>query len=88
MRYEPESTAIIMKNAVLRWKRARKALEQGEQPYADRLIAMIERHLNDRLPPFEDPLEAVVFVILLEMEKNWQHLHPPGSDGSQQVLPV
>jgi hypothetical protein len=88
MRYEPESTAIIMKNAVLRWKRARKALEKGEQPYADRLIAMIERHLDDRIPPFEDPLEAVVFVVLLEMEKNWRHLHPQGGDGTQQVLPV
>lgn len=81
-----ESTALALKNASIRWRRARSALDARDQPYADILIAMIERHLDGRIPHFDDPLEAVIFVVLVEMEKRWQRDHPAGASGSQQVL--
>ncbi len=53
-----------------RWLRARRALPASDQPHAERLAEMIRVHAIHRLPAIEDPLEAAMFSLLIEMVKD------------------
>lgn len=55
-----------------RWLRARRAVPAADQPHAERLAAMIRAHTTDRLAAIDDPLEAAMFSLLLEIEKEHQ----------------
>lgn len=52
-----------------RWMRARRALKAGDQACAERLSAMIRTHSRYRSAGIEDPLEAAVFALFIELEK-------------------
>jgi hypothetical protein len=56
-----------------RWVRAKRALKAGDQKYADRLADMIRAHSGDRIAPINDPLEAAIFSLLVELVKEEEH---------------
>jgi len=64
-----ESIRIGVKKTGMRWHRARQALDREDRPYADRLSRMAETHAGRGSSAFEDPLEAAVYSVFLEMLK-------------------
>ena len=52
-----------------RWRRVRKALRPDDQVYAERLADMAKRHASECFYAFDDPLEAALFSILIELLK-------------------
>jgi hypothetical protein len=64
-----ESIRIGVKKTGMRWQRARQTLDREDRPYADRLTRMAEAHTTRGAPAFDDPLEAAVYSVFLEMLK-------------------
>jgi len=60
-----------------RWLRAKKALKREEQQYADRLSEMAKKHSSEGFYAFDDPLEAAVFSVLIEI---WKELEKEDVD--------
>lgn len=52
-----------------RWLRTRRALRREDVRYAEKLAEMAKRHSSEAFYAFEDPLEASLFSVLLEMLK-------------------
>jgi predicted Zn-dependent protease len=52
-----------------RWLRARRALRREDQIFAERLADMAKRHASEGFDAFDDPLEAAVFSVLIEILK-------------------
>ena len=52
-----------------RWARATRALRKEDQPYGERLVALAKKHSSEAFYGCNDPLEAVVFSVLVEMLK-------------------
>jgi predicted Zn-dependent protease len=52
-----------------RWLRARRALRREDQIFAERLAEMAKRHASEGFSAFDDPLEAAVFSVLIEILK-------------------
>jgi hypothetical protein len=64
-----ESVRLGVKNTADRWMRVRKAMRQDDQVYAERLAEMAKRHASEGFYAFDDPLEAAVFSVLVEILK-------------------
>jgi hypothetical protein len=58
-----------MKNVSVRWRKASRALKIDDQKYGIRLAEALERHKGPEYAMFDDPLEASVFFLLIEMMK-------------------
>jgi hypothetical protein len=69
MTMRTESLGIGMKNTAMRWHRVKRAMKVEDQVYAEKLSEMIARHEKERLTVFEDPLEAALFAVLIELLK-------------------
>jgi hypothetical protein len=52
-----------------RWLRARRAMRKEDQSYAEHLAAMAKRHSSEGFYAFDDPLEAALFSVLVELLK-------------------
>jgi len=52
-----------------RWRRVRRALKREDQVYADRIAAMIHTHVRGRFPSINDPLEAAMLAVFIELHK-------------------
>ena len=64
-----ESVRMGVKELSGRWLRARRALRLEDQSRAERLAEMAERHASEGFAAFNDPLEAAVFSVLIELLK-------------------
>ncbi|MEM2943672.1 MAG: hypothetical protein QW083_01165 [Methanomassiliicoccales archaeon] len=64
-----ESIRMEVKRTAKRWEKAGRALKEDEKKYAERLAEMIEKHSSDVFYAFDDPLEASVFAVFVEMMK-------------------
>ncbi len=64
-----ESLGIGMRNTATRWHRVKRAMKVEDQAYAEKLSEMIARHEKERFTVFEDPLEAALFAVLIELLK-------------------
>jgi len=68
-----------------RWMAVRRALKKEEQHNAEKLSEMAKKHCNEVFYNFTDPLEAAVFSVLLEIQKQLddlkQELGKEASDG-------
>lgn len=53
-----------------RWERAGRALGKDDRPYATRLAMMARAHAGEGFYAFDDPLEAAVFSVLIELLKD------------------
>ncbi len=58
-----------MKNVSVRWRKASRALKIDDQIYGIRLAEALEKHKGPEYAMFDDPLEASVFFLLIEMMK-------------------
>lgn len=52
-----------------RWLKASRALKKVDQVYGQRLAEMAKRHASEASYYLDDPLEAAVFSVLVEMMK-------------------
>ena len=67
VRYAGMKTAV--REVADRWMRGSRALLAESQPYGYQLAAMLRRHENDNVAMFDDPLEAALFFVLVEIAK-------------------
>ena len=52
-----------------RWARASRALKKEDQAYAKELADMAKKHSSEAFYALNDPLEAAVFSVLIELLK-------------------
>ncbi len=64
-----ESMRMSAKDVSARRLKASKALKKEGQVYGQRLAEMAERHSGEAFYALDDPLEAAVFSVLVEMMK-------------------
>ena len=70
-----ESVRIGAKEVSARWLKASRALKKEDQIYgqrlaeSQRLAEMVKKHSSEAFYAFDDPLEAAVFSVLVEMMK-------------------
>ena len=57
------------KEVSARWLKASRALKKEDQIYGQRLAEMAKKHSSEAFYAFDDPLEAAVFSVLVEMMK-------------------
>ncbi|RLI81780.1 hypothetical protein DRP07_06655 [Archaeoglobales archaeon] len=69
-----------------RWTRTRKALKREDQPYAEELAKMAKMHSNEVFYLFDDPLEAAMFSLLLEMLKKIDGLKESNTDSDSGLI--
>jgi hypothetical protein len=50
-----------------RWRKASRALEKEDQFYGQKLAEMAMRHSSEAFYALDDPLEAAVFSVLVEL---------------------
>jgi len=60
-----ESVRQGVKGPADRWARAARTLIKEEQPYGERLVALAKKHSSEAFYGCDDPLEAVVFSVLI-----------------------
>lgn len=73
-----------MKNVSVRWRKASRALKIDDQKYGIRLAEALERHQGPEYAMFDDPLEASVFFLLIEMMKEKEKGHVSLTSGKTQ----
>ena len=64
-----ESIRIGVKNVSARWLKASKALKKEDQVYGQRIAEMAKMHSSEAFYALDDPLEAAVFSVLVELMK-------------------
>lgn len=64
-----ESVRMGVKNVSNRWLNAKRALKKDDQVYAQKLAEMAKKHSSEAFYAFDDPLEAALFSVLIEMMK-------------------
>jgi hypothetical protein len=64
-----ESVRMGAKEVSARWLKAGKALKKEDQVYAQKLAEMIKKHSSEGFYAFDDPLEAALFSVLIELIK-------------------
>jgi len=52
-----------------RWLKASRALSKEDQVYGQRLAEMVKIHSSEAFYALDDPLEAAVFSVLIELLK-------------------
>lgn len=64
-----ESVRIGVKDISARWQKASRALKKEDQIYGQRLAEMAKKHSSEAFYALDDPLEAAVFSVLVELMK-------------------
>ncbi len=64
-----ESVRMGVKDVSARWLKASRALKKEDQIYAQKLAEMAKKHSSEAFYALDDPLEAAVFSVLLELVK-------------------
>ncbi|MDT8357164.1 MAG: hypothetical protein RQ758_01525 [Methanomicrobiaceae archaeon] len=80
-----ESIRLGVKNTADRWLKARRAMRQDDQIYAERVAGMAKKHSSEGFYAFDDPLEAAVFSVLVEIVKEMDR---QGGGGSASAGPA
>ena len=65
-----ESVRQGVKSIADRWARSSRALKKDDQKYGEELAEMAKRHSSEAFIACDDPLEAAVFSVLVEMMKH------------------
>jgi hypothetical protein len=58
-----------VKDVSARWLKASRALKKEDQVYGQRIAEMATKHSSEAFYALDDPLEAAVFSVLIEMLK-------------------
>ncbi len=72
------SVRMEVKKISERWMKVAKALKKEDRPYAYRLAEMAKKHSSEIFYSFDDPLEAAVFSVLIELLKELDDNVDPG----------
>jgi len=64
-----ESVHQGVKHIVDRWARSSRALKMEDQQYGEKLVELAKMHSSEAFIACDDPLEAVVFSVLVETIK-------------------
>jgi hypothetical protein len=62
-----ESVRMGVKEISTRWLKTSKALKKEDQVYGQRIAEMAKMHSSEAFYALDDPLEAAVFSVLVEM---------------------
>lgn len=65
-----ESVRMGVNDLSLRWSKAGRALKKEDQSYAKGLAEMVKKHSSEAFYAMDDPLEAAVFSVLIELLKD------------------
>ena len=65
-----ESIRMGVKDVSARWLKASKALKKEDQVYGQKLAEMARKHSSEAFYALDDPLEAAVFSVLVELIKD------------------
>jgi hypothetical protein len=64
-----ESVRMGVKEVSSRWLKASRALAKDDQVYGQMVAQMAKKHSSEAFYALDDPLEAAVFSVLVEMRK-------------------
>ena len=64
-----ESVRMGVKDVSARWLKASRALKKEDQVYGQKLAEMAKKHSSEAFYALDDPLEAAVFSVLVELIK-------------------
>jgi hypothetical protein len=64
-----ESVRMGAKEVSARWLKASRALKKDDQVYGQRVAEMAKKHSSEAFYALDDPLEAAVFSVLVELLK-------------------
>ena len=64
-----ESVRMSVKDVSARWLKTSRALKKEDQVYGQKLAEMAKRHSSEAFYALDDPLEAAVSSVLVEMLK-------------------
>ena len=64
-----ESIRMGIKDVSARWLKASRALKKDDQIYGQKLAEMAKKHASEAFYALDDPLEAAVYSVLVEMLK-------------------
>lgn len=76
-----ESVRMGAKDVSARWTKMARAMKKEDQVYALRLAEMAKKHSSEAFYALDDPLEAAVFSVLVELLKE---MDEPDEDGLPQ----
>ena len=82
-----ESVRMGAKDVADRWLKARRAMKAEDQVYAVKLAGMAKKHSSEAFYAFNDPLEAAVFSVLVEMMKEIKELEVRKNTESLRAQP-
>jgi len=64
-----ESVRMGAKDVSERWQKASRALKKEDQVYGLKIAEMVKKHSSEAFYALDDPLEAAVFSVVVEMMK-------------------
>ena len=64
-----ESVRMGVNDLSARWMKASRALKKEDQVYGQRLAEMAKKHSSEAFYALDDPLEAALFSVLVEIMK-------------------
>ncbi len=64
-----QSIRMAVKDVSARWLKASKALKKEDQVYGQMIADMAKKHSSEAFYALDDPLEAAIFSVLVEMMK-------------------
>jgi hypothetical protein len=69
-----ESVRMGVKDVSARWLKASRALKKEDQVYGQRVAQMAKKHSSETFYALDDPLEAAVFSLLVELIREMDQL--------------
>ncbi len=79
------SIRMEVKALAERWERAGRGLRGKDQEYAREIAAMAKRHSSEAFCACDDPLEAAVFSVLVEVLKQTDEKEDGVGNGSSAI---
>jgi hypothetical protein len=70
-----ESIRMAAKDITDRWGRVAWSLHETDRDSALRVVEMAKQHTSEGFYAFDDPLEAVLFSVLIEIRKEQEQRH-------------
>jgi hypothetical protein len=64
-----ESVRMGVNDLSARWMKASRALKKEDQVYGQKLAEMAKKHSSEAFYALDDPLEAALFSVLVEIMK-------------------
>ncbi|HUS74438.1 MAG TPA: hypothetical protein VMY43_00360 [Methanothrix sp.] len=64
-----ESVRMGVQEVSVRWARAGRAMKKEDQAHALELAQMAKKHSSEAFYALDDPLEAAIFSVLIELLK-------------------